>query len=104
MVKIRLRRVGAKKKPAYRVVVADSRASRSGAIIETIGHYDPLTNPATIVIDEAKALDWLNRGAQPSETVAGLLKKLSITNKFSRSSSPVTEQKEVANNGSATKQ
>ena len=63
MVKIRLQRVGKKKKPSYRVVVADSRAPRDGAFIDIIGHYDPLTDPATVVIDEEKALKWLRDGA-----------------------------------------
>jgi len=81
MVKIRLHRVGTKKKPAYRVVVADSRAPRDGAFIEIIGHYNPLTNPATIVIQEEKALEWLNRGAQPTQTVASLLNRSGISHK-----------------------
>ena len=81
MVKIRLQRVGKKKKPAYRVVVADSRAPRDGAFIEIIGHYDPLTDPATVVIDEEKALKWLGQGAKPTETVAGLFKKAGIGDK-----------------------
>jgi small subunit ribosomal protein S16 len=82
MVKIRLQRVGRRKKPSYRVVVADSRAPRDGAFIEVIGHYDPLTDPATIVIHEEKALKWLRQGAQPTETVAGLLKRQGITDKL----------------------
>lgn len=82
MVKIRLRRVGRKKRPSYRVVVADARSPRDGAFIETIGHYDPLTDPPTIVINEEKALKWLHQGAQPTETVARLLNKLGITEKF----------------------
>ena len=82
MVKIRLQRVGTKKKPAYRVVVADSRSPRDGAFIEVIGHYDPLTNPATIVIKQEKALEWLRRGAQPTETVASLLRKSGISDKL----------------------
>jgi small subunit ribosomal protein S16 len=81
MVKIRLQRVGKKKKPAYRVVVADSRAPRDGAFIEIIGHYDPLTDPATVVIDEEKALKWLGQGAKPTETVAGLFKRAGIGDK-----------------------
>ena len=81
MVKIRLQRVGRKKKPAYRVVVADSRAPRDGAFIEIIGHYDPLTDPATVVIHEEKALKWLRQGAQPTQTVASLLTKLGISDK-----------------------
>lgn len=83
MVKIRLQRVGKKKKPSYRVVVADSRAPRDGAFIDIIGHYDPLTDPATVVIHEEKALKWLRQGAQPTETVASLLKKQGITDKLS---------------------
>jgi small subunit ribosomal protein S16 len=83
MVRIRLQRRGRKKKPSYRVVVADSRAPRDGAFIEIIGHYDPLTDPATVEIDEEKALKWLRQGAKPSETVAGLLKRQGITDKLS---------------------
>lgn len=82
MVKIRLQRVGRKKKPSYRVVVADSRAPRDGAFIEVIGHYDPLTDPATVVIHEEKALKWLRQGAQPTQTVANLLKRQGITDKL----------------------
>ena len=73
MVKIRLRRVGAKKKPSYRLVVADSRSPRDGAFISIIGHYNPLTDPETVVIDEEKALSWLRQGAQPTATAARLL-------------------------------
>ena len=78
MVKIRLRRVGTKKKPSYRVVVADSRAPRDGAFIAIIGHYNPLTDPETVVIDEEKALSWLKQGAQPTDTAARLLAKVGI--------------------------
>jgi len=78
MVKIRLRRVGSKKKPSYRLVVADSRSPRDGAFIATIGHYDPMTDPETIVIDEEQALSWLKQGAQPTETAARLLAKVGI--------------------------
>lgn len=74
-VKIRLKRVGAKKAPQYRVVVADSRAPRDGRYIEQIGTYNPLTEPATINIDSELATKWLNDGAQPTETVRALLKK-----------------------------
>jgi small subunit ribosomal protein S16 len=81
MVKIRLQRVGAKKKPAYRVVVADSRSPRDGSFIEVIGHYDPRTEPPTIVIKQEKALEWLGRGAQPTPTVASLLSKAGVSNK-----------------------
>ena len=82
MVKIRLRRTGAKKKPSYRVVVADSRAPRDGAFLSIIGHFDPLTDPETIVIDEEKALTWLRQGAQPTATAARLLSKVGIMEKF----------------------
>lgn len=75
MVKIRLRRMGAKKAPFYRVVVADSRYPRDGRFIEEIGTYNPLTNPAEIKIDLDKANAWIKNGAQPTETVRSLLKK-----------------------------
>ena len=82
MVKIRLRRVGTKNKPSYRVVVADSRSPRDGAFIAIIGHYNPLTDPETVTIDEEKALKWLRQGAQPTDTAARLLSKLGIMEKF----------------------
>ena len=78
-VKIRLRRMGSKKAPFYRVVVADSRYPRDGRFIEEIGTYNPLTDPATINIDADKAKQWLGNGAQPTDTVKALLKKASIT-------------------------
>lgn len=78
MVKIRLKRMGAHKKPFYRVVVADARAPRDGKFIEEIGYYNPLTDPADIKIDEEKAKKWLATGAQPTETVKGLFKKSGI--------------------------
>ena len=74
-VKIRLRRMGAKKAPFYRVVVADSRYPRNGRFIEEIGTYDPNTDPGTIKIDAEKATKWLGNGAQPTDTVKSLLKK-----------------------------
>ena len=77
-VKIRLRRMGQKKAPFYRVVVADSRSPRDGRFIEEIGYYNPMTNPAEIKIDEEKAKTWLTNGAQPTETVKSLLKKSEI--------------------------
>jgi len=83
LVKIRLRRVGAKKNPSYRIVVADSRAPRDGAFIANIGHYDPLTDPETIVIDQEKALGWLKSGAQPTDTAARLLAKAGIIEELS---------------------
>ena len=82
MVKIRLRRTGANKKPSYRIVVTDSRAPRDGAFISVIGHYDPKTEPETVVIKEEEALKWLRQGAQPTATVARLLTKLGIMEKF----------------------
>ena len=77
-VKMRLRRMGAKKAPFYRVIVADSRSPRDGRFIDEIGYYNPLTNPADIKIDAEKAQKWLNNGAQPTETVKSLLKKSGI--------------------------
>ena len=77
-VKIRLTRMGKKKNPFYRIVVADERTRRDGAPIEEIGYYDPMTNPATVKIDAEKATKWLNNGAQPTETVRTLLKKTEI--------------------------
>jgi small subunit ribosomal protein S16 len=78
MVRIRLRRVGAKKQPSYRVVVADSRSPRDGRFIENIGFYNPRTEPPTVEIKEERALYWLSQGAQPSDAVARLLEKLGI--------------------------
>lgn len=77
-VKIRLRRMGAKKAPFYRVVVADSRSPRDGKFIEEIGYYNPITEPAEIKIDAEKAKKWLENGAQASDTVKSLLKKSGI--------------------------
>ncbi|HHY78638.1 MAG TPA: 30S ribosomal protein S16 [Clostridiales bacterium] len=77
-VKIRLRRMGAKKAPFYRVVVADSRSPRDGKFIEEIGYYNPIPDPAEIKIDAEKAKKWLANGAQPSDTVKSLLKKTGI--------------------------
>ncbi len=73
-VRLRLTRVGARKNPVWRVVVADQRSPRDGRVIETIGHYNAQTNPSTITIDEERAKSWLARGAQPSNTVAKLLR------------------------------
>lgn len=79
MLKIRLRRVGKKKQPAYRVVVADARSPRDGRFVEILGLYDPLTDPPTINLNEEKVGEWLRKGAQPSDTVAKLLKRKGIT-------------------------
>lgn len=78
MVKIRLRRMGAHKKPFYRVVVADSRAPRDGKFIEEIGFYDPMKDPKVIKIDEEKAKKWLETGAQPTETVKKLFRQSGV--------------------------
>ena len=74
-VKIRLRRMGAKKNPFYRIVVADSRSPRDGRFIEEIGYYNPLTEPKTVKIDNEKAMNWLNNGAKPTDTVDRLFKQ-----------------------------
>lgn len=77
-VKIRLRRMGAKKAPFYRIVVADSRYPRDGRFIEEIGYYNPLTEPKTFKVDEEKAKKWISNGAQPTDTVKALFKKNNI--------------------------
>ncbi|MFS8630246.1 MAG: 30S ribosomal protein S16 [Bacillales bacterium] len=81
-VRIRLKRMGAKKTPFYRIVVADSRSPRDGRFIETIGTYNPLTEPAQIEINEELALKWLQNGAKPSDTVRNLFSKQGIMEKF----------------------
>ena len=81
MVKIRLRRMGAKKAPFYRIVVADGRSPRDGRFIEEIGFYDPMKEPVVIKIEEDKAKAWLDKGAQPTETVKSLLVKSGILQK-----------------------
>ena len=78
MVKIRLRRMGAKKKPFYRIVVADSRYPRDGRFIEELGTYNPLTNPAEVKVDAERVSAWIKTGAQPTETVKSLLKKAGV--------------------------
>ena len=77
-VKIRLKRMGAKKAPFYRVVVADSRSPRDGRFIEEIGYYNPITEPTTVKIDAEKAAKWIKNGAQPSDTVKRLLSKMAV--------------------------
>ncbi len=81
-VKIRLKRMGTHKKPFYRVIVADSRSPRDGRCIEMIGTYDPLQKDAPVKVDEAKTLDWLKKGAIPSDTVRSLLSKVGIMKQF----------------------
>ncbi len=75
MLRIRLRRVGAKKHPSYRIVVADSRAPRDGSFVDQVGHYDPMTDPPTISLDDEKVKDWISKGAQPSDPVQRILRK-----------------------------
>jgi small subunit ribosomal protein S16 len=75
-VSIRLRRMGSSRRPAYRVVVADSRSPRDGRFIEVIGHYNPLTQPPTVKIDRVKAREWIAKGAQPSNTVKRLIQNV----------------------------
>jgi small subunit ribosomal protein S16 len=79
MVRIRLRRTGAKKQASYRVIVADQRSPRDGRFIEILGHYNPRTNPHTFEIDRERTTYWLNRGAQPSESVAQLLRNVDLS-------------------------
>ena len=94
MVKIRLRRVGAKSKPSYRLVVADARSPRDGAFIDIIGHFNPLTDPETLVISEEKARHWLSQGAQPTDTAARLLTKAGIIEKSKTSKEKTKTSKE----------
>lgn len=84
-VKLRLKRMGSKQKPFYRVVAADSRVKRDGKVIDEVGYYNPITEPATVKIDEEKALTWLKNGAQPTDTVRDLLSKQGIMKKFHES-------------------
>lgn len=81
MLRIRLRRVGKKKHPAYRIVVADVRAPRDGAIVEQVGHYDPLTDPPAIVLNAERVKHWLRVGALPSDTVSRILEKQGVVEK-----------------------
>jgi small subunit ribosomal protein S16 len=94
-VKIRLKRVGKKKAPSYRVVVADARSPRDGRIIENIGWYNPLVEPSAIKIDEEKALRWLKVGAQPTESVTSLLKRTGIMERFEQMKSTATTTTQV---------
>ena len=80
MVKIRLRRMGAKQAPFYRIVVADSRYPRDGRFIEEIGTYNPLTDPASVNVNAERAQEWIKKGAQPTDTVRGILKKAGVLN------------------------
>jgi small subunit ribosomal protein S16 len=84
MVRIRLRRVGLKKQPSYRIVVTDQRSARSGGIIENIGHHNPRTEPPTDVVDEARVLHWLSVGAQPSDAIKSILNRTGSLARFER--------------------
>ena len=84
-VKIRLKRMGSKRNPFYRIVVADSRSPRDGRFIETVGTYNPVTNPAEVTIKEDLVLDWLAKGAQPSDTVRNILSKEGVIKEFAES-------------------
>ena len=81
-VKTRLKRMGSKKRPFYRIVVADSRSPRDGRFIETVGTYNPLTDPETVTLKEEKVMNWLNNGAQPSDTVRNILSRNGVMKKF----------------------
>jgi small subunit ribosomal protein S16 len=84
LLRIRLSRVGKKKQPAYRIVVADSRSPRDGAFLKIIGHYNPLTDPVTLVVKEDEAVHWLEKGARPSETAAKLLTRIGVMERAGR--------------------
>ena len=84
MLRIRLTRVGKKKQPAYRLIVTDSRSPRDGAFLKIIGHYNPLTDPATLVVQEEEAVHWLEKGAKPSETAAKLLTRIGVMERAGR--------------------
>ncbi len=98
MVKIRLRRMGAKKQPTYRFVVADARAPRDGRFIEILGHYNPRTEPRTVEVNETKAKEWLAKGAQPSVTVRRLFAEKGI---MERGPIPETKRKPKSEKGTA---
>lgn len=96
-VRIRLQRLGRKKRPFYRLVAADARAQRDGVFLERLGHYNPITEPAEVVIDEENALKWLRRGAQPTDTAKRLLSQKGIWKKFTfeKLGKPIPEDEEV---------
>ena len=92
MVRIRLRRMGAKKQPSYRIVVADAEAPRDGRFIEIIGHYNPRTEPETLHVEKERALYWLRQGAQPSEAVERLLRRVGVMEEFEASKKKAVAQ------------
>lgn len=94
-VKLRLKRMGSKQKPFYRIVAADSRFPRDGRFIEVVGTYDPIKKDADVTIDEEKALKWLNSGAQPTDTVRSILSSKGIMTKFAQSKAKKVEKKET---------
>jgi small subunit ribosomal protein S16 len=96
MVKIRLMRVGSKGAPSYRIVIADARSPRDGRIIENIGWYNPRTEPSTINVDQDRAKHWLGVGAQPTESVASLLKRAGVLPKFGQTSAATAAPAEAA--------
>lgn len=98
MVKIRLRRMGAKKQPTYRFVVADARSPRDGRFIEILGHYNPRTEPRTVVVNEEKVKAWLAKGAQPSDTVRRLFAEIGLVE---RGPVPETKRKPKSEEGAA---
>ena len=91
-VKLRLKRMGAKQKPFYRIVAADSRSPRDGRFIETVGTYNPIKNPEEITVKEERVMYWLSMGAEPTETVRSLFKKMGITKKFADSKTKTTKK------------
>ena len=97
MVKIRLRRMGAKKQPTYRFVVADARSPRDGRFLEILGHYNPRTEPKTLVVDQEKAKQWLAKGAQPSDPVRRLFAELGLVER-----GPISETKRAPKNKKAS--
>lgn len=84
MVRLRLRRIGAKRQPSYRIVAADKESPRDGRYLEILGFYNPRTQPSTIQVEEARVYDWLFKGAQPSESVAQLLKQIGLLDRYAR--------------------
>lgn len=96
MIKLRLRRMGAKKQPSYRIVAAESKNPRDGRFIEIVGHYDPKTDPYTLRVDEERARYWLDHGAQPTETVRSLLVKSGVLPPYQGPSTAAAAQKAAA--------
>jgi small subunit ribosomal protein S16 len=96
VIKLRLRRMGAKKRPFYRIVAAEHSSPRDGRFIEVLGHYDPLTEPATVKVNEERARYWLSVGAKPSETVEGLLKRAGVITTTAATEQPATPAAEAS--------